>query len=231
MYILEGNIGSGKSTLLELIQQQKCAISVVSEPVGSWTRETYGASFLAKFYENPTRWAYTMETFAMAARAKDHRREQQNPYPHRILERSIYSGHYCFAQNGRQLGYFTDLEWELYQAWANFFLKKSCQPPHGFIYLRVSPEVCFKRMEQRSRKSESSLSFDYMKHIHDWHEKFLIKKEGIAHEIAAIPTLILDGDEDFVENPQIFAQHLEKIISFMDTTFQRKTFDFSPVFI
>ena len=99
MYIVEGTIGAGKSTFLRLIEQQLSKIAVIYEPVDSWQSEEHGSSLLTQFYTNPGRWAYSMETFAMACRVKEHLKEQQEQNRFRLMERSIYSGHYCFTYN------------------------------------------------------------------------------------------------------------------------------------
>lgn len=76
MYIVEGNIGAGKSTFLKLISKRLSHITVVFEPLHNWQNKVYGQSVLANFYKDPRRWAYTMETLAMACRVQEHLREQ-----------------------------------------------------------------------------------------------------------------------------------------------------------
>ncbi|MCK4518021.1 deoxynucleoside kinase, partial [Candidatus Babeliales bacterium] len=124
MYILEGNIGVGKSTFLELVKQQtpevnNLQIQILTEPVDDWSKQSYGQSLLANFYQDASRWAYTMETLTMFCRVRDYVNEQENNDPNRIIERSVYSGHYCFAQNHYQSGYLTELEWKIYSQWVD----------------------------------------------------------------------------------------------------------------
>src|SRR3989337_1493014 len=99
MYILEGNIGAGKSTFLRLIKEHMPEIDVSFEPVHNWQKKVYGQSLLANFYQYPKRWAYTLETFAMICRVIEHLKDQSRCYQKKIIERSIYSGHYCFTLN------------------------------------------------------------------------------------------------------------------------------------
>ena len=110
MFIVEGNIGAGKSTFLTMVAKAAPHISVVLEPLHNWQRQTQGQSLLVNFMNNPGRWSYTMETLTMMCRVKDHLQEQSNPNPSRLMERSIYSGHYCFATNGYRNGFLTNLE-------------------------------------------------------------------------------------------------------------------------
>lgn len=218
MYILEGNIGAGKSTFLKLIEKACSDISVVQEPHENWFKPVGGTSLFEQFYHDPKRWAYTTETLVMMSRVKDHLRAQLNNHSNAIMERSVYSGHYCFAVNGFNSGYFSELEWDAYSKILEFMVKEQCTFPQGFIYLRANSDVCRKRISKRNRKGEEDLTQDYLVKIHELHENLLIKKIGIFDELKAVPVLILDADEDFVDSPQNFEQHLRKVREFIGQT-------------
>ncbi len=218
MYILEGNIGVGKSTFLELIKKHAPEIDIIPEPKDSWATGDYGKSLLANFYENRSRWAYSMETFTMACRVKEYAREQKNANPNRVMERSVYSGHFCFALNGHQDNMFNPIEWEIYLQWVNFLLRTTCTPPQGFIYLRAEPEVCFKRIQKRARWGEEGITLDYIKQIHFWHDRFLIEKKEIFSELKNVPVLVIDCNNDFVENHEAMNYHGEKVVQFLKQT-------------
>ena len=200
MYILEGNIGSGKSTFLKLLAQELPYVSIGLEPKNNWLEQVGGQSLLANFYQNPKRWAYTLETLAMISRVKEHREEQEHAHPFHIVERSIYSGHYCFAKNSYENGFLNDIEWNIYQKWFSFLTTDICQLPQGLIYLRVDPTVAYERAKIRNRSAEKRLTLAYLKQIHQHHETFLIDKQGIHLELQTVPILILDGNIDFEHN-------------------------------
>ena len=218
MYIVEGNIGVGKSTFLQQMKKYDPSIDIIPEPKDSWTSTAYGQSLLSNFYENTPRWAYTLETFAMMRRTQDHLKEQNNPNPQRLMERSVYSGHYCFAVNGYESGYFSDLEWNIYTKWVNFLIKDYCKPPRGFIYLKACPEICFTRIRKRSRKSEQKLSFSYLKAIHEQHERFLVHKDGLFDNLRNVPVLVLNCDKDFLNSEEQTKKHLSKLKAFFKQT-------------
>ena len=46
---------------------------------------------------------------------------------------------------------------------------------HAFIYLRVPPEVSLSRCITRNRSSESSISIDYLKLLHEKHEAWFVQ--------------------------------------------------------
>lgn len=218
MYILEGNIGVGKSTFIKLITNYFKDIIAIPEPKDNWASHDYGQSLLENFYKDFHRWSYTLETLAMFCRVKDHLREQNEPNKNRIMERSVYSGHYCFAKNGYAHGYQTPMEWQIYLQWVNFLVLKQCKPPKGFIYLQATPDTCFARVQKRNRKGEEALTLDYLTQIGYWHDKFLLEKEEIAPNLTSVPVLILDCNQDFMENPNLMKIHAEKVHTFMQET-------------
>ncbi len=218
MYIVEGNIGVGKSSFLNCIGKNLQEIDILTEPKDNWTNQIYGQSLLENFYKSPKRWAYMLETLAMICRSKDHMNQQNKPNSKVVIERSIYSGHYCFAANGYDSGYFSEIEWDIYNKWANFLINKQCKPPKGFIYLKASPTVCMERIKKRNRISEKNITIAYIKKIASNHEKFLIKKDNISENIKNVPILILDCSEDFLNNEENLQKHLAKLKNFIDNT-------------
>ncbi len=215
MYILEGNIGAGKSTFLRLISHQIPEIKTVSEPINNWQSTIYGQSLLTNFYENHKRLAYTFELLTMICRVQDHLKEQQDMESVKLIERSIYSGYYCFAYNSYVQGFVSDLEWQLYQQWFALLIPNKCHPPRGFIYMRISPDIAYERIKKRNRHAEKTLSLAYLKQVHQRHEMFLVKKKGILPHLKRIPVLVLDCNKEFEQNPAQLHQHIHAIQSFL----------------
>jgi len=216
MYFVEGPIGAGKTTFLRLIQEKLPELAVIFEPLHSWDSKVYGQSLLTNFYKDPHRWAYTMETLAMVCRVQEHLRVQQNPNPFRLMERSIYSGHYVFATNGHNNGFLSEVEWHVYLQWFNFLVTGRCKTPQGFIYLRVDPEIAFERIKKRDREAEKTISLEYIKQIHKCHEDFLVHKKNVLAELVKVPVLVLDCNEEFEADTKRFAAHAEKVSSFVN---------------
>ncbi|MCL4379930.1 deoxynucleoside kinase [Candidatus Dependentiae bacterium] len=216
MFIVEANIGAGKTTLLQLIAEHMPHITVAFEPLNAWHRQDAGVSLLEQFYTNPQRWAFSLETFAMACRVIEHLQEQQRNTPYRIAERSIFSGHYCFATNSYATGLMTEVEWRVYLQWFNFLIAHRCAFPHGFIYLQTSPTVAFERIQKRKRSAEEGITLQYLQQIHQAHEDFLVHKKNLLPGLAEVPVLILDANPEFAQDPQQLQQHLAAIESFIE---------------
>ena len=219
MYIVEGNIGAGKSTFLRLIEQSLPQVSIAYEPMDRWDKKESGQSLLAKFYEDPKRWTFSMETFAMVCRVRDHLKRQHEE-PLTVIERSIYSGHYCFAKNGYLHEFISEAEWHVYERWFKFLIPGRCNPPLGFIYLKTDPEVSLDRIKHRNRDSEKDLLFDYLKQIDKRHNEFLIDKIGVADDLVDVPVLTLDCNEDFEHNPQRWEELSQQVSQFIGRTYQ-----------
>lgn len=217
MYIVEGNIGAGKSTFLKLIDQHMSNVSVALEPLNNWQTQIYGQSLLTNFYQDPKRWAYTLETLTLMCRIKEHLSEQTLKTPLRIVERSIYSGNYCFAKNGYEHGFLSEVEWLMYCQWFDFLTTK-CKKPKGFIYLEVSPETSFSRIKKRNRLAEKKLNLTYLKQINQKHQSFLHEKKEIDEKIKEVPVLTLSCDEEFESNPEQLKEHITQLELFFEKT-------------
>lgn len=224
MYLLEGNMGAGKSTLLKIIQEHLPELQVVFEPVNSWHDDNHGESLLSHFYEDQYRWSYTMEKQALITRVREYLKEQEHNRYNKVMERSIYSGYYCFAKNGYLQGVMSDVEWRAYNTWFEFLIRKKCHAPLGFIYLKSTPEICFERMNRRKRPGEDSVPLEYLRQLHTMHEEFLAEKKGIFAELKHVPVLTLDVTEEFADNPELIQQFLNSIKQF--TSSQNKHAEF-----
>ena len=215
MYILEGNVGAGKSTLLQLIGKHLQHINVVTEPVDVWSKEGCGNSLLAHFYEDTTRWGYTMETYTLFIRVQEHMRVAGLQYPFKMMERSLYSGNYCFARNGYVTGAMSSIEWQVYTKWFDYLVTQRCPVPKGFIYLRVEPELCYARSQKRKRLGEEGIPLSYFKELHGMHDQFLMHKQGVDVQLHNVPVLILDGSQEFESNDVVLLDHIQKILAFV----------------
>lgn len=218
MYLLEGNLGAGKSTFLSLIQKHLPHLQTVTEPVATWHNAASEDSLLDHFYKDTPRWAYSMELFTLMTRTKEHLKEQKRnngAYIPKIMERSLFSGYYCFARNGYEQGFLTYEEWIVYNEWFDFLVNKKCVMPQGFIYLQASPNICYQRMQKRSRSGEEIVPFEYLAQIHEQHERFLIHKANLLYELENVPVLVLDVSGDFANNPKQLQALLNKVDQFI----------------
>lgn len=215
MFIIEGNIGAGKSTFLKKINKEAPEILVHFEPVDGWQQQQHGRSLLHSFYEDTRRWAYTFETWTLMQRVHEYLELQKKGEVAVLIERSIYSGFYCFALNTYENGFMDQAEWELYKKWFAFLCSQVCRAPFGFIYLQTDPAVAYERIKKRSRDAEGGVPFDYLKQIHQRHHDFLVDKREVLASLEEVPVLILDCNVDFEADSIQFARHADQVGDFM----------------
>lgn len=218
MFIVEANIGAGKTTLLQLIAQHMPHVTVAFEPLNAWHRQDAGVSLLEQFYTNPQRWAFSLETFAMACRVVEHLQQQDEQNVFRIAERSIFSGHYCFGKNSYASGLMSDIEWHVYLQWFNFLIKNRCKFPLGFIYLHTDPIIAFERIKKRKRAAEEGITLGYLQQIHQAHEDFLVHKKELLPGLERVPVLHIDANPEFAHD----AKRLEQILGQIDEFIRRR---------
>jgi len=225
-FVVEGNIGAGKSTFLQLLHAE-LNIDVIYEPTDKWQRKNQEGNLLDLFYKDTPRWAYTFQSYAFISRIQgqiEHEASVTSTEP-QIYERSVYCDRYCFAKNCYELGYMSALEWNIYKEWFSWLVEAFTKRPHGFIYLRTTPEICYERIQKRSRCEESSIPLSYLEALHNRHEEWLVQKHEILSSLTGVPILVLDCSKEFEKDATVRAQLLQQVDSFIHSTgaFEKKT--------
>jgi len=217
-FVIEGNIGVGKSTMLKLIQES-LPVSVVYEPTDRWQNGTQG-NLLELFYKDTPRWAYTFQNYAFISRVQDHLAHDKTAEPEQtyVYERSVYCDRFCFAKNCFESGLMSNLEWELYKQWFDWLCTDYVRPPKGFIYLQSTPEICYKRIHKRGRSEEEAIPLEYLEHLHNKHESWLIDKKETINSLENIPVLVIDCTQDFESNSDVQRQYIQQLYAFIQTT-------------
>lgn len=210
---VEGNVGAGKSTFLKMLDKY-FNIQSVPEPHTQW-QDIKGENLLDQFYKDGNRWAYTFQTYAFITRLLEVEKfAKVNKSGYQFVERSVYSDRYCFGLSCHEIGMMTTIEWNLYKELWDWFVKNYTKSPVGFIYLRIAPEDCYKRLQKRNRSEESGVALDYISALHDKHEKWLIDKDGIAPSLKNVPVLVLDCSKEFENDIEEQKEYVQKIIKF-----------------
>ena len=92
--------------------------------------------------------------------------------------------------------------------------KQEChEQPDGIIFMRVSPEIAYKRIQ--SRAQSTSLTLDYIKQIYAEKEQFFIENKNNPKELEKLPILVLNGNIDFQTDFAQFYNHLFYIRRFI----------------
>lgn len=161
---VSGLIGAGKSTLAEGIAAHGDH-QLYSEPVAE-------NPYLADFYQDPARYAFSMQTFLLGARFRQHQQIVWSGEP-AVQDRSIYEDT-VFAALQAQDGTMSRRDYEtylsLFSQMAHFL-----QRPDVVLYLDVTPEQALERVRARARSAEAGLPLAYLERLHaayeEWYER------------------------------------------------------------
>ncbi|XP_032891766.1 thymidine kinase 2, mitochondrial isoform X3 [Amblyraja radiata] len=148
---VEGNIASGKTTCLQYFAKYN-NIEVLLEPVSKW-RNLWNHNLLSLMYEDPSRWAITLQTYVQLTMLQQHSRPQTIPV--RMMERSIHSAKYVFVENHYKSSIMPPVDYAVLSEWFEWIVANHNIPVDLIVYLQTSPETCYRRLKYRCRSEET----------------------------------------------------------------------------
>ena len=186
-----GNIGVGKSTLVTLLCD-RLGWQPFYEPVAD-------NPYLADFYQDMRAWSFHSQIFFLTRRLRAHRQLIDHPGSS-IQDRSVYEDAEVFAHNLYRRGLMDERDYlsyrELYRVLAEFL-----PPPDLVVYLRASVTTLQRRIAQRGRDFERTITSEYLGQLNELYE------EWIAN-FSLCPVLTVPADAlDYVAHPE----HLDLI--------------------
>jgi deoxyadenosine/deoxycytidine kinase len=188
---IAGNIGAGKSTLVSLLTER-----IGWDPVFEAVAEN---PYLEDFYRDMPRWSFQSQVFFLSRRLRQHHDllQQTNSI---IQDRSVYEDAEIFARNLYRQGHMSARDWQcyydLYQTMATLL-----KPPHLVIYLRTAVPTLRRRIIQRGRDYEQTISDEYLHQLNELYETWI---DGFSLS----PVLTIETDNlDYVQ----YADHLDQI--------------------
>ena len=186
---IEGVIGAGKTSLAKLLHGHLSGRLVV---------ERFEENpFLARFYQNPERYAFQTQIFFLLNRFKQLQQlAQQELFEEYIVADYIFEKDKIFAHLNLQ-----DDELQLYDMLVGS-IERSLAKPDLVVYLQSSVERLMHNIRQRGREFERGISRKYISDLNDAYNYFFFRYK-------AAPLLIVNATEiDFVNNDA----HLQDLI-------------------
>lgn len=155
---IDGNIGCGKTSVLNHLHKiHKILIDL--EPVENWNE------FLNKQYLNKSD-VFNFQIKIWLDRCWIQEKSEKTLI---LIERSPYFIKNTFINTAYNQKLLTETEknilFELHKKTDHFWSSNI------YIYLRSNPENCFNRIQKRKRECEHNITLDYIKTLHDSHEK------------------------------------------------------------
>jgi deoxyguanosine kinase len=190
---IEGNIGAGKTTLAHLLAKRVNARLILEEFADN--------PFLAKFYENPSQYAFPVELFFMAERYKQQKDlvNQQDLFQSITISDYLFTKCLLFAKVN-----LPDDEFRLYQRLFEIIHQQLVQPDI-LIYLHAPVQRLQENIKKRNRPYEQNIPNDYLYNIQETYTHY-IKQHNIK-------TLYIDvSNADFLGNEK----HLDAILDALE---------------
>ena len=213
---IEGNIGSGKSTLVENLREfykDNSNVKFVDEPVKDWNNITdeNDITILEKFYADQTKYSFSFQIMAYISRLAILKKTiEENPTAIIITERFLYTDREVFAKMLFDNKNIELINYKIYLKWFDTFALDF--PITQVIYVKTSPEICFNRINKRSRTGENNIPLQYLENCHLYHNNMLDKS---SNSCFCTNQLVLNGSIDIYENKQQLDIWLNEINDFI----------------
>ncbi|MEY4928250.1 MAG: hypothetical protein RI894_2688 [Bacteroidota bacterium] len=191
--VIEGNIGAGKTSLCNRLSEQFDTRLVLEQFADN--------PFLADFYAEPARHAFTVELFFMSERYK----QLQDLLLERELFQTQVVADYFFIKTLLFAG--RTLEGDEFRLFKRFFkiLNKSFPTPDLLVYIHRPVDALLKNIQKRGRNYEKDLSGEYLENIQSAYFDYFKSEPDF-------PILIIDvQDKNYLENEPIYNQLIEYI--------------------
>ncbi len=176
---VEGNIGSGKTTFCEMMQKDYNCTLILEEFDDN--------PFLPMFYENPEKFAFTVELFFMTERHK----QMSNILSVRNMFDDFVLGDYFFLKT--LLFARKNLSEEEYKLFQKIFqvLNANFKQPDLVVYFHRHVDILKQNIDKRGRPYEAGITKDYLLQVQNSYFEYF-------RNVLSYPVLILDlKDLDF----------------------------------
>jgi len=194
---VEGNIGAGKTTLAGLLSEKLNARLVLEEFADN--------PFLAKFYDNPSQYAFSVELFFMAERFKQLKDllSQQDLFQTTTVSDYLFTKCLLFAKVN-----LPNDEFRLFQRLFEMMQPQLIQPDL-LIYLHAPVNKLQENIKKRNRSYEQNIRDDYLFEIQQTYTHY-IKQHPLR-------TLFVDASNvDFLHNEM----HLNIILEALERDYE-----------
>lgn len=176
--VIEGNIGAGKTSLATMLAGEFSSKLILEQFVDN--------PFLAKFYEDPDRYAFQVELSFLSERYHQVKSELGQPG---LFERGIISDYFLaksliFSKN--------NLKADEFRLFVNLFniIQLQAPVPDLYVYLHVPAHKLLENIRKRGRSYEQNIRESYLLDVQDGYFNFF--KTRPEMKVLVIDTSNLD---------------------------------------
>lgn len=198
---IEGLVGIGKSTFAEVLAKHTDAV-FLREPVDD-------NPYLADFYQDMTRWGFSMQMELLYRRFDQHWYAMKNDGVY-VFDRGI-TGDKVFADLLHDSGNITDREYQTYVDTHTIMVDK-LTPPDIIIYLDGSPERAHRRILSRNRSQEEGLPLKYLEDMNEYYQRLFLSNRRDRF-IMDSEIRVYDWKEDY-QDPRYYAPIVGSLAKF-----------------
>ena len=191
--VIEGNIGAGKTSLASLLAEESGSRLVL---------EAFSDNpFLAKFYEDPDRYAFQLELSFLSERYSQIKNELGHPdlFGQSVISDYFLAKSFIFSKYNLK-----DDEMKLFEKLFSI-INLQAPKPDLYVYLHLPVEKLLENIKLRGRSYEKHISYDYLKEVQEGYFGFFKSQQKMK-------ILVIDSSNiDFVNSESEF-QRLKKVI-------------------
>jgi len=153
--VIEGNIGAGKTTLASMLAQETGSRLILEQFSDN--------PFLAKFYEDPERYAFQLELSFLSERYQQIKSELGHPdlFGQTVISDYFLSKSFIFSKYNLK-----DDEMKLFEKLFSI-INLQAPRPDLYVYLHVPVERLLDNIRIRGRSYEQNIKADYLKEVQD----------------------------------------------------------------
>ena len=191
--VIEGNIGAGKTSFATMLAEETGSRLILEQFNDN--------PFLARFYEDPERYAFQLELSFLSERYQQIKTEMGHPdlFGQSVVSDYFLAKSFIFSKHNLK-----DDEMILFEK-LFYIIQQQAPRPDLYVYLHLPVEKLMDNIKKRGRSYEQNIKAEYLKEVQDGYFGFFKSQSEMK-------ILIIDIDNiDFVNNPEDYHQ-IKKMI-------------------